>query len=209
MFVPGDAEVDEASVAAYVRGLEPDAQRYGVHVGEPRNQEDDWIAFLELLHQERPPVVSFTFGCPSPAIVGGLRELGISVWMTITQPAEAILAQEAGADGLVVQGIEAGGHRGGFDDGAQADGLGVLALLRLTAATCKLPLIAAGGIADGPALAAVLAGGATAAQIGTAFMLADEAATHAAHRAALATDSPTGLTRAFSGRQARGIVNRF
>jgi nitronate monooxygenase len=106
--------------------------------------------------------------------------------------------------------VEAGGHRASFADGDDGEGLGVLALLRLVAASgTELPLVATGGISDGPAVAAVLAAGARAAQVGTAFLRAPEAATNAAHRAALATDTPTALTRAFTGRMARGLVNRF
>jgi nitronate monooxygenase len=129
------------------------------------------------------------------------------VWVTITTPGEARAAAAAGASVLVAQGIEAGGHRGGFDDTAEQ--LGVLALVRLAAAASNLPIVAAGGIADAAGVAAVLAAGAGAAQVGTAFLLADEAGTHPAHRAALAGDAPTAITRAFSGRRARGIVNRF
>ncbi|MBV9413909.1 MAG: nitronate monooxygenase, partial [Solirubrobacterales bacterium] len=119
-------------------------------------------------------------------------------------------AHAAGADGLVVQGTEAGGHRGGFlDDGSDEGGIGLLALLRVVAHATPLPMIATGGIMDGPALAAVLCAGAGAGQIGTALMLSPEAATAEAQRALLADPRPTRVTRAFSGRPARGIVNRF
>jgi nitronate monooxygenase len=110
------------------------------------------------------------------------------------------------ADALVVQGTEAGGHRGGLDD---ASDLSLLPLLRLVARETDLPLVAAGGIGDGASVAAVLAGGATAAQVGTAFLRAPEAKTSAAHRAALAGAGATAITRAFTGRRARGIVNEF
>jgi nitronate monooxygenase len=109
----------------------------------------------------------------------------------------------------VLQGSEAGGHRASFVDRDGAEHLSVLALTRLVARTIELPLIAAGGLGDGPAVAAVLAAGATAAQAGTAFLRAPEAGTHPAHKAALAAETPTALTRAFTGRLARGLVNRF
>ena len=128
--------------------------------------------------------------------------------MTVTTPAEARQAAEAGADALVVQGVEAGGHRATFDDAAPGE-IGLLALLQLVRAAVDLPLVATGGIATGRAVAAVLAAGAAAAQLGTAFMLCDEAATAPAHRAAIAGDGDTALTRAFTGRSARGIVNRW
>jgi nitronate monooxygenase len=154
-------------------------------------------------------IVSFTFGCPQEHVVARLHEAACEVWVTVTGPAEAVQAQRAGADALVVQGFEAGGHRGTFVDRPGAEDLGLLAALRLVAAEVDLPLVAAGGIADGAALAAALCAGATAGQLGTALMLAPEAATSPPHREALRTPAATSLTRAFSGRLARGIVNRF
>jgi nitronate monooxygenase len=127
--------------------------------------------------------------------------------VTVTSPADARRAEAAGATALVVQGAEAGGHRGGFDDTAEP--VGLLALLRLVAASTNLPLIATGGLMDAYSVAAARAAGAAAAQAGTAFMLAPEANTNPAQRERLGTDAPTALTRAFTGRLARGIVNRF
>jgi nitronate monooxygenase len=164
---------------------------------------------VELAAGERAPVVSFTFGCPGRDDVARLHEAGCDVWVTVTNPGEAASAQAAGADALVVQGFEAGGHRGYFTDGPGAEDLGLLVALRLVADRVELPLIAAGGIADGQSVAAVLCGGAVAAQVGSALMLAPEAGTSAPHRSALAAPGSTNLTRAFSGRQARGIVDRF
>jgi nitronate monooxygenase len=128
--------------------------------------------------------------------------------VTVTTPVEARAAAEAGADALVVQGVEAGGHRGSFDDSSPGD-IGLLALLQLVGAQSDLPLVATGGIATGRGVAAVLAAGAAAAQLGSAFMLTPEAATSAAHREVLSGDDPTALTRAFTGRTARGVVNSF
>jgi nitronate monooxygenase len=126
----------------------------------------------------------------------------------VTTPAEALTAAEMGADALVVQGVEAGGHRGSFDERAPGD-VGLLALLQLVRAVTDLPLVATGGIATGRGVAAVLAADAAAAQLGTAFMLTPEAATSPAHRDSLRERGPTALTRAFTGRTARGIENRF
>jgi nitronate monooxygenase len=128
--------------------------------------------------------------------------------VTITTPDEARQAAVVGADALVVQGAEAGGHRASFDDAAPGN-IGLLALLQLTPAATDLPLIATGRIITGAAVAAALAAGAVAVQLGTAFMLAPEAGTPPAHRAAITAPGVTGLTRAFTGRTARGIVNRF
>jgi nitronate monooxygenase len=184
------------------------AQRLGERAGEPRHDDDHLDAKLTLLEAERPAVVSFTFGCPEPATVERLQDAGIAVWITVTTPAEARVAAEAGADGLVVQGAEAGGHRGSFASTAAGD-IGLLALLQLVQAVTDLPLVAAGGIADGRGVAAVLAAGAAAAALGSALMLADEAGTSPPHRAALQGDKRTAITRAFTGRPARGIANRF
>jgi nitronate monooxygenase len=153
--------------------------------------------------------VSFTFGCPPAEIVARLQAAGSSVWVTVTDPDEAEQAATAGADALVVQGVEAGGHRASFVDADGAGEYGLLALLAVVARRAKLPLVASGGIATGGAVAAVLCAGAEAAQLGTAFLRCPEAGTAPAHREALATGAPTRLTRAFTGRQARGIVNRF
>jgi nitronate monooxygenase len=161
------------------------------------------------MERERPAVVSFTFGCPDATVVARLHASGSDVWVTVTIPDEAEQAAAAGADALVVQGLEAGGHRGGFSDPPDAEEVGLLALLALVRARLALPLVAAGGIADGAAVAAVLCAGAAAAQLGTALMLTPEAGTPAPQRAALSQRGQTALTRAFTGRSARGIVNRF
>jgi nitronate monooxygenase len=209
IFVPGSGEADPSAVSAYRHRLAGEADRQGAELGEPRADDDDWERKLELLQAERPALASFTFGCPEPSVIEALRSNGIAVWLTVTDPEEAVQAREAGADALVLQGVEAGGHRGGFRDEGDGSDLGLLALLRVVARRVSLPLIAAGGIADGAAVAAVLCAGATAAQVGTALMLAPEAGTAEAHREALPRATPTRLTRAFTGRTARGIVNRF
>lgn len=196
---PGDA----ADVSAYVEELQAEAGP----LGEPRHDDDGYAAKLDLLVAERPAVVSFTFGAPAGEDVGRLRDAGVETWVTVTTVDEARTAAAAAADVLVVQGVEAGGHRGTFDD--TGGDVGLLALLQLVRAAVDLPLVATGGIATGAGIAAVLAAGARAAQLGTAFMLCPEAATSDAQRGVLGTRQPTGLTRAFTGRLARGIVNRF
>jgi nitronate monooxygenase len=202
LFAPPQPVPDPAAVDAYAQAL---AARYGA-VGAARHDDDGWEAKLALVAELRVPVVSVTFGCPDAAAVARLRAAGCALWVTVTSPAEARMA--AGADALVVQGVEAGGHRATFDDTAPVE-LGLLAALQLVRAVSDLPLVATGGIATGRGVAAVLAAGAAAAQLGTAFMLCPEAATSAPHRAALGGRAETGLTRAFTGRTARGIVNRF
>lgn len=206
LFVPG-AGGDPDAVAAYARRLRHEAERAGVVLGEPHADDDGWAAKLDLLAATPVPAVSFAFGCPAPAVVARLREAGSEVWVTVTAPDEAATAEAAGADLLVVQGAEAGGHRGGATDDRPP--VGLLALLQTVRASTALPLVATGGIMTGPALAAVLAAGAAAGALGTAFLRCPEAGTSAVHRAALEGDRPTELTRAFTGRMARGVRNRF
>ena len=208
LFFPTKLPVDEDAVARYVQRLAAEAERHGTACGQPRWSDDDWDAKLGVAARAKPDVVSITFGCPSREVVGTLHHEGITVWCTITSPAEAAHALAAGVDALVVQGAEAGGHQSSFDD-TDAAPVGLLALLQLVRRVTDKPLIAAGGIAGGRGVAAAVAGGASAAQIGTALLLTPEAGTSEPHRAALGRDAPTALTRAFSGRRARGIVNRF
>ncbi|WP_020420820.1 nitronate monooxygenase [Amycolatopsis sp. ATCC 39116] len=212
LFVPGrESDVD---LSPYVRRIEEEARHYEAEPGDPRWEDDDYPAKVELVAAQRIPFVSFTFGLPSTTDVARLHEAGSQVIVTVTTPEEAVRAVEAGADALCVQGFEAGAHRGLFVDDpehpAGGEVYGLLALLRLIGSAVDLPLIAAGGIVHGADVAAVLAAGADAAQLGTAFLRADEAGTQLAHRKALAEGGRvTAITRAFSGRPARGLVNRF
>jgi nitronate monooxygenase len=144
-------------------------------------------------------------------VITAVQDAGSEVWVTVSTPADAQAAAGAGADVLVVQGAEAGGHRSAFRDDAAADpcGFGLLPLLQLIGARTGLPLVAAGGISTGAGIAAVLAAGASAAQLGTAFLRSPEAGTSQVHRAAIAGPGETAMTRAFTGRLARGIRNAF
>jgi nitronate monooxygenase len=208
VFVPSVRAADPASVSAYAAKLQAESERAGVELGEPRRDDDGWEDKLALALEQRPAVIAFVFGCPSAEVIGRFHDIGSEVWVTVTTPAEARLARDAGAHALVVQGVEAGGHRGGFDDEPGSE-LGLLAALQLIGAEVELPLVATGGLATGRSIAAVLAAGAAAAQLGTALMRTPEAGTSPAHRDALASGAPTALTRAFTGRTARGVVNRF
>lgn len=209
LFAPPGHGSGVTEVAAYAETLSGESLHGGADLGQPRWDDDGYADKLDLACEERVPVVSMAFGCPSTSEVGRLHDAGVTVWVTVTTPAEALSAVRVGADGLVVQGAEAGGHRGGFDDSLPGE-VGLLSLLQLITALVDVPLVATGGIATGRAVAAVLTAGACAAQLGTAFMLCPEAATMPAHRAALVDhDAVTAVTRAFTGRAARGIVNRF
>jgi len=212
VFVPGPPAAAAAdAVAAYAASLAVDASLAGITLGEARSHDDDWDAKLSLLGADPLPVTSFTFGCPDPSVIAPLKAAGSEVWVTVTDPAEADEAAADGADVLVVQGSEAGGHRSSFRDDPADDpgGYGLLSLLQLVRARTSLPLVAAGGISTGAGVAAVLAAGASAAQLGTAFLRCPEAGTPAVHRAAVASADTTGMTRAFTGRLARGIRNQF
>ena len=211
LFVPGTPAPPRA-VDAYAARVADDARQAGVELGVARFDDDDWAAKLELLIATPVAVVLFTFGCPEPEVIDRFHDVGSEVWVTVTRPDEARLAVDSGADALVVQGAEAGGHRASFRDDPAADpvgGIGLLSLLQLVRAQAEVPLVATGGIVTGAAIAAVLAAGAAAAQLGTAFLRCPEADTAAVHRQALADHAPTAMTRAFTGRLARGIRNRF
>lgn len=208
LFYPTREAVDERALEGYAERMHREAERYGVALGEPRWTDDDWTAKLELAARERPDVVSFTFGCPEREIVEWLRSCGCRIWCTVTSVAEANAANAAAVDALVVQGAEAGGHQGSFHD-HDREPRSLPSLLGEIRTATDTPRIAAGGIAGGSDIEAVLAAGAVAAQIGSALLLATEAETSAPHRTALKGDGETRLTRAFTGRRARGIVNRF
>lgn len=212
LFVPSREDVDFEAVLQYRNRLEGEARRRGVELGEPVADEDDWEAKLEVLLKEPVPVVSFTFGCPPPDVIDALKKRGSCVVVTVTTPQEAIAAHRAGADALCVQGVEAGGHRASFRNRLSAEeDYPLLVLLRLVRQEVPLPLLAAGGIMHGRHVAAVLAAGACAAQMGTAFLRCPESGAHPVHKAALVDPrfTSTALTRAFTGRRARGLVNRF
>jgi nitronate monooxygenase len=205
LFVLEDTPVDEHAVAAYARTLEPEAQAHGVQLGKPRF-DDDWLqAKLETVVHGNVDVVSTTFGCLQAADISRLQRSGTRVWATVTAAHEARSAREAGVDALVVQGAEAGGHRGAWRD----EGEPIPLLELLAAIDVGLPLIATGGIADRAGVRAALGAGAQAVQVGTAFLLCPEAGTSEPHRRALGSGGTTSFTRAFTGRSARGIANRF
>jgi nitronate monooxygenase len=208
VFVVRRRPVDEIALAAYAVELEPEARRRSVRLGEPVFDDDAWEAKLEVVLAHDVQVVSTTFGCPPRSIVARLQAAGMSVWATVGSLREAELAVESGVDALVLQGSEAGGHRASWDGSSDGE-LPTLDLVRAASAATGLPLVAAGGIGDGAGIASVLKAGAWAAQLGTAFLLCPEAGTSIAHRRSLHAGGTTALTRAFTGRRARGIVNEF
>lgn len=208
LFVPAPDTADPDAVESYRQRLEPTAARLGTELGEPTWTDDEYEAKLDLLAAVGVPMVTFTFGLPTEQDVIALRRAGTEVGVTVTTPAEAVAADRAGADFVVAQGIEAGGHRGGWLGGEQ---FGLLALVRLIRSTVDIKVMAAGGIADAAGVRAVLAAGALAACAGTAFLRCPEAGTPEPYRDALVAPefAETRLTRAYTGRWARGLVNRF
>jgi nitronate monooxygenase len=209
LFVPS-GPADESAIRAYADLLAADAARFGAQLGEPTWDDDHYPAKLDALVDADVHIVSFTFGCPSRSDAARLRRAGKIVGVTVTSSAEAREAVEVGADLLIVQGAEAGGHQAIFDSGAAND-TGLLDALAAVRAVTDRPVVAAGGITSSAAAAAALHAGAAAVQIGTALLCTPEAGTNSVHREALLSRryERTIVTRAFSGRWARGLANGF
>lgn len=197
LFVLRETPVDDGAARAYAERLAAE----GVELGEPRF-EDDWLdEKIEIATSSDVQVISTTFGPPPEKLLANAR---VPVWATIASEDDA----DVEADVLVVQGAEAGGHCGAFDDHDESD-LPLLDLLRAVRARTDRPLVAAGAVSNSVAARAALDAGATALQAGTAFLLCPEAGTHPVLREAVARGGDTAMTRAFTGRRARGIVNAF
>ena len=196
-----------AALAPYYRefGLPADAASSGPARAPFGHQAAD------VLDELRPAVVSFHFGLPKPELLERVRALGARVLASATTVEEAVWLESQGVDAIIAQGLEAGGHRGNFLTQDMTTQMGTFALVPQIVAAVNTPVIAAGGIADAAGVAAAMALGAAGVQIGTAYLLCPEAATSAVHRAALEGELArhTALTTVFSGRPARGIVNRI
>lgn len=210
VFVPGPNDADAAALAAYAKKLEPEAARFGASLGEPRWDDDAYDAKLDVIARSGVHSVSFTFGCPTPSVIAQLKAAGMQTAVTVTNADEAVHAAQAGADSLIVQGTEAGGHQGSFD-GVTPNRMRLLDALAAIRTRVDLPLVAAGAIMSAADAAAALDAGAAAVQLGTALLCAPEAGTSEPHRRALLERryDDTVITRAFSGRWARGLANRF
>ena len=181
------------------------------HRESPPLPRSEYHEQMRVVLDIRPRAFSFTFGIPDAETVKELKQRGIFTLGTATSVEEAVALQEAGIDAVCAQGAEAGGHRGSFLHSESSPLIGTLALVPQVIDAVSVPVIASGGITDGRGVAAVLALGATAAQLGTAFLLATEAGTNAAYRRALATaaSTETVVTQVFSWKAARGIANRM
>ena len=211
LFVPSADEPDLAAVEAYRERLLPLAESLGVtDLPHPRADDDGWDAKVQALLDDPVPVVSFAFGCPDAAVVSRFHAVGTATVATVTSREEARRATEAGVSMITVQGPGAGGHRATFGAGTTPGTEELPALVAAVRAVTPLPLVAAGGLTASRDVQGAL-GFADAAQLGTAFLDAVEAGTASAHRAALHDPAftETVVTRAFSGRSARGLHNAF
>jgi nitronate monooxygenase len=207
VFVPGTPCADRRVLDEYLTSL-----RSAGPLGDGTWDDDAFDGKVAALLADPPPVVSFTFGCPPAGVIGALQDAGSLVMVTVTSPGEAVLATAAGADALCAQGYEAGAHRGTFvNDDMPGRDYGLLSLIGEVARVTGLPQVAAGGIMGAGQVRAVIAAGAVAAQCGTAFLRCPESGAHPRYKAALADPryAATTITRAFSGRPARGLVNQF
>jgi nitronate monooxygenase len=213
-FVHQPPVADAAREAGWRKRLEPYFREFGLPAdagaGGPVRAPFD-AALCDVVLEFKPKVASFHFGLPDAALVKRLKAEKIVVVSSATTVEEACWLEAHGCDAVIAQGAEAGGHRGMFLTDDVASQAGTMALVPQVVDAVKVPVIAAGGIGDGRGVAAALALGAAGAQIGTAFLLTPEAKTVALHRAALkaASDDSTTLTNLFTGRPARGIINRF
>lgn len=206
-------EFDKHRNLAWKNALDPFYREFGLDpeefpVGQGRTPFNAELA--DVLEEFNPPVVSFHFGLPEPALLQRVKATGAKIMSSATTVEEALWLQEHGCDFIIAQGLEAGGHRGHFLNHNLSHQMGLFALLPQVVKAVKVPVIAAGGIANPQGVAAAMALGASAVQVGTAYLLAPECSTSAVHRAALKSEAArhTALTNLFSGRPARGIMNR-
>lgn len=212
LFVPVPIDIDRRQIEAAIALLAPYRREFGLPAQTvPASFTQDYDQQVAVVLEEQVPVFTTTFGLPGAHLVEALRRGGTAVGATATTPEEAQAGADVGVDFIVAQGSEAGGHRGTFLTTSGDDLIGTAALVPQVVDATGLPVVAAGGLVDGRGIRAALALGASAAQLGTAFLLCPEAGTSDPYREAVrtATASDTLITRAFSGRRARGIVNRF
>jgi len=204
---------DAARDAVWRTALAPYHAEFGIDpasIGTGAGRAPFSAEIADIVEPFQPRVVSFHFGLPEPALLARVKGWGAKVLSSATTVDEARWLEAHGVDAVIAQGLEAGGHRGHFLSHDLSEQMGTMALLPQVVQAVKVPVIAAGGIADAAGVAAALALGATAVQVGTAYLLCAEATTSAIHRAALQSEAArhTALTNLFTGRPARGIVNR-
>ena len=204
---------DARREAAWRSALAPYYQEYGIDpdaIPAGPGRAPFTAESADALQEFKPSVVSFHFGLPSAALLERVRACGAKILASATTVDEALWLEAHGADAVIAQGVEAGGHRGNFLTDDLSTQPGTFALVPQVVRAVKVPVIAAGGIADAKGVAAAIKLGAAAVQVGTAYLLCPEATTTTVHRAALKSEAArnTALTNIFTGRPARGIVNR-
>jgi nitronate monooxygenase len=206
---PADQAKDRAwlaRIAPYFAELGVEPPKLPLTGGHPPFGEAECAAIEEL----RPEIVSFHFGLPPGPLLARIRTTGSKIVSSATSLREALWLAEFGVDAIIAQGSEAGGHRAMFLETDVATQAGTFALVRAIAGSVQVPVIAAGGIADGRTITAALALGASAAQIGTAYLTCRESTISPLHRKALADPTrETAITNVLTGKPARGVVNRF
>jgi nitronate monooxygenase len=217
LFVPNEFHVTPDEIDSAEKKLKPIRDKLYLHeehqvkIPEYRQHAETFNDMIQIVIEEKVPVCSFTFGLPSKEVIRELQAHNIILLGTATTVREAIEAEKSGMDAVIVQGSEAGGHRGNFISGDKESLIGLMSLIPQVADNVKIPVIAAGGIMDGRGLTASLCLGAKAVQMGTAFLTCTESGAHQLYKKAIlnASEDETVLTNAFSGKWARGIKNRF
>jgi nitronate monooxygenase len=212
LFAPNPLPIDRDSYRSYAAIVQKDAEQFGLTLpAEPIDDTDRFDEKIALLLDDPVPMVSFTFGIPPRDVIAALQKANTVVAQTVTTPEEAARAHEAGVDMLAVQAAAAGGHSGTLTPRNPLTPIPIVELVERIVATVPLPVMAAGGLATPAAVAAVIRAGAAAAAVGTVLLRADESGASATHQAALIDPAytETVITRAFTGRPARGLRNAF
>lgn len=217
VFVPEKHSVEEATLERTIKRLQPfyhtyDMEAAAIHISNYYAvQQQTYEAQLKAIFEAEVPVVSFTFGIPEKEVIQPFKDRGTTLIGTAETVNEALILEQNGMDMVVVQGSEAGGHRGGFHPQSKEQPIGLIALLPQVTNVLSIPVIAAGGIMNGHGLLAACALGAAGVQMGTAFLLTEESGAHPLHKNAIVTSKEydTVLTKAFSGKLARGLNNTF
>lgn len=209
LFVPEEVAVDEAVTKQAVEALEPIRQALGLRESNHSMSASHFHEQVAVIIEEQVKICSFTFGLPNEETIAKLKKANVFLIGTATTKEEALLAERAGMDAVVVQGSEAGGHRGSFD--GKLTLLPLDTLLHDVRNTVHIPIIAAGGIANKELAARAFSHGAAAVQVGTALLAANESGAHALYKGAVlnAKEGSTVVTNAFSGKMARGLQNAF
>lgn len=209
-FVPEKSQMTEEDIQYAKETLVTEAPNYADVVPERIQVNEDFTAQIHVAIEESVPVVSFTFGLPSESIINRLKENDIYVIGTATTVDEAKAVETIGCHAVVVQGSEAGGHRGTFLE-KENDPIGLMSLIPQVADEVQIPIIAAGGIMDNRGVQAAYCLGASSVQLGTAFLMTKESGANEIHKQAILEAKETGtcLTKSFSGKTARGLMNQF